>query len=552
MQPSTYNESQRTASLATKPVAGVVYTKPWAVELILDLAGYTPEKPLANMVALEPSAGDGAFLVGMARRLITSCKKHHIPFDKAKDSLRAYEIDPRAVSATISCLEAELLKLSVNSQHAKLLAREWIRNEDFLEISLGFPVADFVIGNPPYIRLEEIPEQKASFYRSSYETMRGRSDIYIAFYQAALAQLKRGGVCAYICADRWLRNDYGRALRDYITSGFSVRYILETHNVDAFETDVSAYPAITVISREPQSEVVVAKALPGFEKADSEFVISHVKTARSNSVVHAARFKSWFTGSEPWICSSPETLSVLNSLEERFEPLESIQTGTKVSIGVATGADGVFVVDKPLDVEEERLLPLAMASDLQKAYVNWSGHYLINPWDHAGLVDLKRFPRLERYFTAFREQLETRHVAKKRSNSWYRTIDRVSIPLLTKQKLYIADIRDRLVPCLDDGKTYPHHNLYWITSDVWDLRVLGALLMSQVGEYFVHCYGVKMRGGYFRFQAQYLRRIRVPDPRSITKDIAQKLVCAFENLDFDLSNEIALKLYGIRSLPKSN
>ncbi len=40
--------------------AGVIYTKPWMVEIILDLAGYLPERPLFKLVALEPSAGDGA------------------------------------------------------------------------------------------------------------------------------------------------------------------------------------------------------------------------------------------------------------------------------------------------------------------------------------------------------------------------------------------------------------------------------------------------------------------------------------------------------------
>ncbi|MGH7996482.1 MAG: hypothetical protein ACREFX_09040 [Opitutaceae bacterium] len=124
--------------------------------------------------------------------------------------------------------------------------------------------------------------------------------------------------------------------------------------------------------------------------------------------------------------------------------------------------------------------------------------------------------------------------------------------LLPQHKLYIADIRDRLIPCLDEGKTYPHHNVYWITSRTWDLRVLGALLMSEVGEFFIRCYGVKMRGGYFRFQAQYLRRIRVPKPATIPKNIAARLVRAFDSSDVSLASKTALELYGISSLPHTN
>ncbi len=70
-------------------------------------------------------------------------------------------------------------------------------------------------------------------------------------------------------------------------------------------------------------------------------------------------------------------------------------------------------------------------------------------------------------------------------------------------------------PVLDEGGFYPHHNLYFVVSDVWDLEVLGGLLLSDIANLFVGAYCVKMRGGTYRFQAQYLRKIRVPDPESI-------------------------------------
>ena len=126
----------------------------------------------------------------------------------------------------------------------------------------------------------------------------------------------------------------------------------------------------------------------------------------------------------------------------------------------------------------------------------------------------------------------------------------MNLSLLKKHKLYIADIEERLLPALDLGKTYPQHNLYWITSETWDLRVLGALLMSAVGEFFIHCYGVRMRGGYLRFQAQYLRRIRVPDPASISPKLAETLRQAFETQDFELANRAALEAYGLDQLPE--
>ena len=539
-------------ALSTAREAGVVYTKPWVVELVLDLAGYVPGRRLAELVALEPSAGDGAFLSAMVRRLVESCERHGIPLTDAGRAIQAFEIDPGAAERAVGVVCETLKQLGVPAATAAKLACQWIKTADFLEASLCFPIADFVIGNPPYIRLEEIPASKAAFYRSGFSAMRGRADIYVAFYQAALYQLKPGGVCAYICADRWMLNDYGSALREFITTeGYNVRHVIEAHDVPAFETEVSAYPAVTIIAREKQGPVTVSKALPGIEKEKTQSLVRSITSLGSSPGIRTARFPDWFHGIEPWPCSSPEALKLLKHLEATCFPLECKITGTKIGIGVATGADKVFISrDKP-DIESDRILPLALASDLENGQVQWSGHCMANPWNANGLVDLADYPRLNKHLQPHHELLSSRHTAKKdRSENWHKTIDRVNLPLIKKHKLYIADIKDRLLPALDTGKTYPQHNLYWITSDTWDLKVLGALLMSAVGEFFIHCYGVRMRGGYLRFQAQYLRRICVPDPASISPKLAESLRQAFDTQDFELATRAAMEAYQIDMIPK--
>jgi adenine-specific DNA-methyltransferase len=127
----------------------------------------------------------------------------------------------------------------------------------------------------------------------------------------------------------------------------------------------------------------------------------------------------------------------------------------------------------------------------------------------------------------------------------YKTIDRVTHALAARPKLYIADIKDVLNPVLDRGETYPHHNLYVIESDTWDLEILGGLLMSAVGQFFVESYGVRMRGGYWRFQAQYLRRIRVPDPKALSTVQSENLKAAFRQRDRKGATKVALEVYGI-------
>jgi hypothetical protein len=69
--------------------------------------------------------------------------------------------------------------------------------------------------------------------------------------------------------------------------------------------------------------------------------------------------------------------------------------------------------------------------------------------------------------------------------------------------------------------------------------------MSAIGQFFVSSYGVRMRGGYWRFQAQYLRRIRVPDPKTISMAHADSLAVAFRQRDRVLATSTALEIYGI-------
>lgn len=533
---------------------GAVYTKPWVVDLILDLAGYTPERDLASTFAIEPAAGDGAFLVAMARRLVTSCNRWQRPLSALSRALLAYELDEPSARRACQAVSVALQDMGVPTPTADALAAGWVRTGDYLLDAPRIPAADFVIGNPPYIRLEDMDEFRAASYRATYRTMRGRADIYIAFYEAALRQLKPKGVCAFICADRWMFNQYGAELRRFVTQGYAVESVIEMHRADAFADEVSAYPAITVIRRGRQGSVVVARLSDDVSRAGGQAIAEalqrrkHDQGASTVTGVEATRVKQWFTGSDPWPVVDPSQLALLKELEDRFYPLESPETRTKVGIGVATGADDIFITRDPALVESCRLLPLAIAADTTSGRLCWSKHYLVNPWDPSGLVDLQRYPRLAAYLQRHQGQLRQRHVARKNPRAWYRTIDRVNHTLLSKPKLYIPDIKDRLDPVLDSGETYPHHNLYFIQSHVWDLEVLGGLLISAIGQFFIECYGVRMRGGYLRFQAQYLRRIRVPRPEDISPAQGELLVRAFRRRDRDLATRVALEVYGVSHL----
>lgn len=535
---------------------GVVYTKRWVVDLILNLAGYVSDRDLVSTFAVEPAAGEGAFLVPMIERLLASCHRLGRPIADIATSLLAYELDHAAAEVTRARVRHVLHEFNVPPDEADYLVSSWIRTGDYLLDAPTLPSTDFVIGNPPYIRLEDMDEAAAAAYRRMYHTMRGRADIYVPFFEAALRQLKPNGICSFICADRWMLNQYGAELRQFVTQGFRVETVVEMHTAEAFLTDVSAYPAVTIIRRAEQGPVVVARATRNAELVGSRELFDWLQQVRSGGAngvtpegMRAARTEDWFHDSDPWPAVSPERLALLQYLEAHFLPLESAETGTKVGIGVATGADGVFITTDSDLAEPSRLLPLTMAYDIEHGQLHWSGHYLVDPWSSDGLVELADFPRMKAYLERHETQLRGRHVGKRSGDRWYRTIDRVNHQLTTKTKLYLPDIKGQIEPVLDRGKTYPHHNLYVVWSERWDHEVLGGLLLSAIGQFFVECYGVRMRGGYLRFQAQYLRRIRVPRPEDIDSEQAERLRNAFRERDRATATQVALELYRLTKLP---
>ena len=534
---------------------GVVYTKSWVVDLILDLAGYRSSEDLAALYAVEPSAGDGAFFIPMIRRLLDSVEKNGRTLDEARCALHAYELDQESASRAIHLAVAELVSRGIDAKTAKKIAHGWVTVGDYLLESRTDRKADLVVGNPPYIRYDDLPEGAFDAYRRIYPTMVGRCDIYVGFIEAGVRQLVEGGALAFICADRWMRAAYGAELRRALSLLFSMEVVIEMHDAPAFENNVSAYPAVIVIRRATQGTVLVASANAQAEPMPESGNLADALVALAQGQVDevpgftATNVKKWFTGTGPWPSVEPHQLEVLRRLEEKFPPIEDAMTGTKIGIGVATGNDSVYVTTDPDVVESERLLPLAIASDTRTGTVIWSGHYLIDPWQQgARHVDLASYPRLGAYFEEHREELMQRNISKRSKDDWYRTIDRVNHDLTKRDKLYFPDMKLVSNPTLDRGETYPHHNLYYLVSDVWDLEVLGGLLLSRVAQLFIEAYCVKMRGGTLRFQAQYLRRIRVPEPTSMSDYIALELREAFRSRDAVRATNAAIEAYGIQDL----
>ena len=494
---------------------GVVNTKPEVVAKMLDLVEYKSDRNLSNTKVLEPSAGTGAFAIEIIKRLHESSVKYKFDFQESLSNLHLCEID-KSISSQLKTNINRLLKaLNSDTNSINIYIHDFLR----LKINEKF---DIVIGNPPYVRNENIPEDLKAIYQSTYRTFTHRSDLYIPFYEKGLKLLNECGSLSYVCSNRWLKNQYGKKLRELITKQYHIKSIIDLEKAKIFEEDVLGYPAITTIVNSQNdvpssySEVFDLDTFLDFEQDDS------------NSISLNPNSSNWFAYSYKG-----------ESYERFISKIE--EQNFKVRIGVATGRDSVFISNTfQGKIEDELLIPIITSKGVKASTIQWKGNYIINPFnDNGHLINLDEFPLAKKYFLENKEELSKRHIAKKNLRKYYKTIDKIHKYLVSQPKILLPDISGNRFIHVDDGKYYPHHNLYYITGGSYrQMCLLASILMSDfVYEQLLHI-GNKMKGGYPRWQSQNIRKLRIPLLNAMPESVQDALLEAYYNNDIDTINSI--------------
>ncbi len=297
--------------------------------------------------------------------------------------------------------------------------------------------------------------------------------------------------------------------------------------VDAFHSDVIAYPAITVIQRIVPGSARLTRTVAASAMANRSLPMAvNALLTKDSDELAVEGFLSPTNSSAPLLLDDIPRMALLRRIERDFPTLE--QSACRVGIGVATGCDRVYIDQlDALPVEAERKLPLVMARDLVGGKIAWSGNGVLNPFDESGkLVSLDAFPLFAQYLQSHKDAISGRNVAKRDQVGWYRTIDKIQPSLLQTAKILVPDIKGEGVFVIDDGAFYPHHNLYFITSSEWDLRALQTVLRSSLTLLTISTYCTRMSGGFLRFQAQYLRRIRLPRWCNVPEELRIELIAS--------------------------
>ncbi|HGF7375678.1 TPA: TaqI-like C-terminal specificity domain-containing protein [Vibrio cholerae] len=527
---------------------GEVFTKPEIVQFMLTTSGLSRAILNPETRILEPSCGQGEFVNAIAKELCQALKDSEFPTsmiaNRFKQLITAYEISNASLMKA-KASTFDILTSVFEEPDAMMLVNKWYRNEDFL-LSQDREIFTHVIGNPPYVRIENIPSELLTVYRSQFSTMKERADLYVAFYEKSLSLLNEGGILSFICTDRWTKNSYGSSLRDYISRSFQLDLYVDLYGQNAFQSEVLTYPAVTQISKRKQSKTIIIHN-PVINDSFSCAVANSLENEKIDFEGKILR-KDVVNGTKPWMFGSADELGLINRLEREFPLIE--ETGCQIFIGAATGNNKVYIIDNSVDIEPCRKIPMVKASDIKKGKIDVNNQYIINTYDEFGLINLEDFPKLKIYLEGHSEELKKRHIAKVSPSAWFKTIDRVYPERAKSEKLLIPDIKSELFIVHDDGGYHPNNSIYYICSKNWDLKALQGVLISGLGQLFVEIYSTKVSGGNLRFQAQHLRRIRVPYWDNVSESIRVGLKKAAVEGNTSLAKELVCSLYNFSEKEK--
>lgn len=427
--------------------------------------------------------------------------------------------------------EVEALNLELRQEEESLMYRkamEWrFAFPEVLNEVGDFTGFDFVVGNPPYIRQEELGELKVPLARD-FEVFAGTADMYQYFFELGLRLCKPNGQMAYIVANKWMLAAYGEALRRFLDRQ-TVLQIVDFGDLPVFDA-ATTYPCIIRIrplQHSPEHEFPICKVKTLKYETNLEDYITENQRPTLQAGLKA----------ESWILADKATLALLDKLGIKGMPLGEYVKG-KIYYGIKTGYNKAFVIDAATRAQliaedaksAEVIKPFLAGKDIKRYQKPQSDKFLI--FTRRG-IDIERYPAIKRHLEAFRTGLEprpkdwkpkTRYETwpgrKPGSYPWYEIQDSIDYwQEFEKPKIIYPNILRQPEFCIDKESLYTNQKCFII--GVEDYALL-AILNSSVIFFLMRHILPKLRGDFYEPSSVFFTKFPIPHiPATANKELSK-------------------------------
>ena len=381
---------------------------------------------------------------------------------------------------------------------------------------------DIVIGNPPYISLQNEggsvgkPYEKADF--SSFDR---RGDIYCLFYEKGMQLLSPGGTLCFITSNKWMRAAYGEKLRGFLAKHTNPCLLIDFSGNKIFE---NATVDVNILLLEKAANAGQTEAVT----LGKDFRLS---AENLSLYVHQHATRTAFSSSESWVILSPIEESIRRKIEAVGTPLK--EWDIQINYGIKTGYNDAFIISTQkreeilaaCQTEDERqrteavIRPILRGKDIKRYGYDWAGLWLIATFP-THQYDIEQYPAVKQHLLSFgMERLEQTgrsyvingevvKARKKTSGKWFETQDSIAYwKDFEKPKIMYPNMTKYLPFAYDNRCFLTNQKCFIITGK--HIAYLTAFLNSSIFKYCFRNAFPELQGGTRELSKVFFDKISV-------------------------------------------
>lgn len=492
--------------MTTQKDQGQYMTPKKIVEMILDEIDYTNENVLQKTI-MEPSFGDGNFLIQIIERIVRQGKKLHLSSNQLSTIIKQHvfgiEKDEILYQKTIKRLNQYLNKYEININ--------WNENlfcGDTLLLYHQFKNKfDYVVGNPPFVRIHHIQKEYRPIL-NNFQFTRGMIDLYILFYEICIQILNKNGKLGFITPNSFLKNTSQQNFRNYL---IEKHYISKLYDFKASKLfiDASTYTCICILDKFMKSSITY-REYDMYEKIGEEIVDYELVMNKS------------------WNFCKKEDMKFLEKIEGSTKKIKDIAT---VQNGITTNKNDVFIhkifSDKELTIpfnnksqdivyfQDKDKEIIEIESEILKQCVKISKYngiidntYVIFPYNNIEITEdklMKEFPKTYKYLKKHYTELINRDIEK--TSEWYLFGRSQGLKNCNKKKIIFKHIINKknpqIITYLLDENTVCYSGIYTTTDE--NIEELKKIFESKDFSRYCSLVGKDMNGGYISVSSKMIK-----------------------------------------------
>lgn len=402
---------------------------------------------------------------------------------------------------------------------------------EILDDDGNFKGFDLIIGNPPYIRQEELKELKPHLAKN-YKVYKGTSDIYTYFYELGFNVLKDNGVLSYITSNKYTRAGYGEALREFLLKNVKFLEYTDLNGIKVFDS------------------ATVDTSILCFEKSKSKdnkfkyLALSNeiLKTCTYDIGLYKdfAEFSQNSLSKESFTFSDENTSALKAKIERIGTPLKEWH-GLNIYRGILTGYNEAFIITTEKrneilanckdEAEKERTAKLIRkmlrGRDIKRYSYEWAGLWVIGTFPSLKL-DIEQYPALKQYLSQFLPRIEQsgeKGCRKKTSNKWFETQDNIAYyEEFEKEKIVYPETTQGAYFVYDNKGIFLEKTAFFIVCE--NLKYLLGLLSSNLITYYYKNFsqGCKLGTKGYQYNKHALENLPIPKINSKNQNIVDELI----------------------------